>query len=111
MGSAWLSFIKKKRVQEGFFARRGGLRMTPLGGAIVRQDLAETGTGSSAWLGEEAADEAGEDSGRASSQLQPSLRQAREAPSLPRFSMMKGAWHLGQGSAMGRCGVVKSHSG
>src|ERR1700730_965564 len=48
-------------------------------------------------------------SGAAISQSQPSFKQARTTPVLVRFSTMNGAPHFGQGSALGRCAVVKSH--
>jgi len=50
-------------------------------------------------------------SGRAASQSQPSLIQVLAAPSLPRFSTMNAGAHFGHGSGIGKCGVVKSHSG
>src|SRR5215472_14599520 len=68
------------------------------------QDLAPTGAASSC-LG------AGAGSSMSFSQSQPSLMQARTMPILDFFSTMKGAPHLGQGSARGMNGVVKSQSG
>src|SRR5258708_30877027 len=71
----------------------------------VAQDLAATGTGASSGCA------CGCASGTSFSQSQPSLRQECTVPILVRFSTMNGAPHLGQGSAMGMWGEVKSQSG
>jgi hypothetical protein len=81
--------------------RIGKRHKIELGDVVLSYCTVATGSGTAA---------AG-DSATTASQSQPSLMQLLTAPNFPRFSTIKEAPHFGQGSAVGRCGVVKSHSG
>lgn len=78
-----------------------------LAARVENYGLAPTGVASSDWTCGGAV--AG--SGASFSQSQPSVKQVCTVPILDFFSTMKGAPHLGHGSAMGMKGVVKSQSG